>query len=118
MIDTAVSRMPERPGLPWSEVWTVLHCDVRQPATVTVTPSARGGATWSIAATQGCTAHRGRFAALIGRSEPEARAALVKMGGIMTIRSGGPGMPMTRDYRAGRATIVIERDMVPSITCG
>ena len=36
----------------------------------------------------------------------------------MTIRSGGPGMPMTRDYRADRATIMVERDMVTSITCG
>jgi hypothetical protein len=127
MIDIAMGRMPERPGPPWGEVWTVPHCDERQPVTVPFTPSARGGATWSIAAsadrlptpaTQDCAAHRDGFAALIGKSEPEARAALANMGGIMTIRSGGPGMPMTRDYRADRATIMVERDMVTSITCG
>jgi hypothetical protein len=72
---------------------------------VTFAPSPAGGVTWSIAgaantptatAAQGCTAHRGRFPALIGKSEPEARAALVKMRGITTIRSGGPGMPAVR----------------------
>lgn len=127
VIDTAVSRMPERPGLPWSEVWTVLHCDTRQPITVTFAPSPAGGVTWSIAGTantptaaaaEGCAAHRGRFPALIGKSEPEARAALVKMGGIATIRSGGPGMPATRDWRPDRATLVVENGNVTAIACG
>jgi hypothetical protein len=127
VIDTAVSRMPERPGLPWTEVWTVLHCDTRQPITVTFAPSPAGGVTWSIAgaantptaaSAQGCAAHRGRFPALIGKSEPEARAALVKMGGITTIRSGGPGMPATRDWRPDRATLVVENGNVTAIACG
>jgi hypothetical protein len=127
VIDTAVSRMPERPGLPWSEVWTVLQCETRQPIAVTFTPAQAGGVTWSIAATadkpttaaaRGCAAHRERFPALLGKSEPEARAALVEMGGITMIRSGGPGMAMTRDHRAERATLVVEHGVVKSIACG
>jgi hypothetical protein len=34
------------------------------------------------------------------------------------IRSGGPGMAMTRDHRAERATLVVEHNVVKSITCG
>ena len=95
--------------------------------TVTFAPSPAGGVTWSIAgaantptaaSAQGCAAHRGRFPALIGKSEPEARAALVKMGGITTIRSGGPGMPATRDWRPDRATLVVENGNVTAIACG
>ena len=83
--------------------------------------------TWSISGTadkpttavaRGCAAHRDRFPALLGKSEPEARAALVEMGGITMIRSGGPGMAMTRDHRAERATLVVEHNVVKSITCG
>lgn len=125
VIDTAVTRMPERPGTPWTEVWTVLQCEAKVPVTVSFAPAPSGGVTWSIAsppdrsaAAAGCAAHRERFAALIGKSEPEARAALVKMGGIMTIRSGAPGMPMTRDYRADRATLVVETGRVTSVVCG
>jgi hypothetical protein len=127
VIDTVVTRMPERPGTPWTEVWTVLQCEAKVPVTVRFAPAPSGGVTWSIAsqpdrpaaaATAGCAAHRERFAALIGKSEPEARAALVKMGGILTIRSGGPGMPMTRDYRADRATLVVENGAVTSVVCG
>lgn len=125
VIDTAVTRMPERPGTPWTEVWTVLQCEAKVPVTVSFAPAPSGGVTWSIAsppdrsaAAAGCAAHRERFAALIGKSEPEVRAALVKMGGIMTIRSGAPGMPMTRDYRADRATLVVETGRVTSVVCG
>jgi hypothetical protein len=127
VIDTAVSRMPERPGLPWTEVWTVLHCDKRQPITMTFAPSPAGGVTWSIggtastpnaAAAEGCAAHRGHFPALIGKREPEVRTALVKMGGITTIRSGAPGMPATRDWRPDRATLVVENGNVMAIACG
>lgn len=96
-----------------------IGCEARQTVGVTFTPCPEGGAAWRMAAAaQGCAAHRDRFAALIGRSEPEARAALATMGGIATIRSGGPGMPMSRDYRPDRATIVVERDVVTSIGCG
>jgi hypothetical protein len=70
------------------------------------------------ASAEGCAAHRRRFPALIGKSEPEARAALVKMGGIATIRSGRPGMPATRDWRPDRATLVVENGNVTAIACG
>jgi hypothetical protein len=40
------------------------------------------------------------------------------MGGTTTIRSGGPGMPATRDWRPDRATLVVENGNVTAIACG
>jgi hypothetical protein len=48
VIDTAVSKQPERPGVRWNEVWTVMQCGARLPLPVTFTPASTGGVTWSV----------------------------------------------------------------------
>ena len=86
---------------------------IAQPAADTRADDARSATNMPDCATQ-----PDRFAALLGRSEPEVRLDLAKHGGITTIRSGGPGMKTTRDYRPDRATLVIENGGVTSIVCG
>ena len=48
VIDTALIDRPERPGVPWTEAWTVMQCDTKVPITVTFTPVQAGGITWSV----------------------------------------------------------------------
>lgn len=67
---------------------------------------------------EGCARHQGEFPPLIGGSLEAARAALDRMPGIRTIRVGAPGTPMTQDYRADRATVLVEGGVVRRITCG
>lgn len=65
-----------------------------------------------------CARHAGEFPALVGRSEAAVRAALAVMPGIRTIRAAAPGAALTQDYRADRATLLVERGLVLRITCG
>jgi hypothetical protein len=43
---------------------------------------------------------------------------MAAMPGIGSVRAGGPGAPMTRDYRPDRATLVVSRGRVIRIMCG
>ena len=69
-------------------------------------------------AASGCAAHVEAYGALIGRPEAEVRAALGAMPGIRTIRAGGPGTALTRDYRPDRATILLREGRAERIDCG
>lgn len=69
-------------------------------------------------AATGCAAHAEAFGPLLGRPEAEVRAALGAMAGIRTVRAGGPGAAMTRDYRPDRATILLRDGRAERIDCG
>jgi hypothetical protein len=65
-----------------------------------------------------CAAHEAGFAALIGLTEAEVRAALAGMPGIKAVRAGGPGAPMTMDFRDDRVTLAVQGGRVIRIACG
>ena len=48
IINIEVSKMPERTGGPWTEVWTVMQCEAKLPLSVTFTPAPTGGVTWTV----------------------------------------------------------------------
>jgi hypothetical protein len=68
--------------------------------------------------TDGCARHQAEFPALLGLTEAAAIALLETMPGIRTVRAGGPDTPMTRDYRADRASLLLRDGKVERVVCG
>jgi hypothetical protein len=65
-----------------------------------------------------CEDHREAIAALVGKTEAEARAALARMPGVKTIRLLAPNQPATMDLRPDRVTGLVRDGRVAQIGCG
>ena len=65
-----------------------------------------------------CEDHREAIAALTGKTEAEARAALATMPGVRTIRLLAPNQPATMDLRPDRVTGLVRDGRVERIGCG
>jgi hypothetical protein len=65
-----------------------------------------------------CEDHREAIAALTGKTEAEARAALARMPGVRTIRLLAPNQPATMDLRPDRVTGLVRDGRVAQIGCG
>jgi hypothetical protein len=65
-----------------------------------------------------CEDHREAIAALAGKTEAEARAALARMPGVRTIRLLGPNQPATMDLRPDRVTGLVRDGKLEQIGCG
>lgn len=65
-----------------------------------------------------CEDHREAVAALTGKTEAEARAALARMPGIRVTRLLGPNQPATMDLREDRVTGLVRDGRIERIGCG
>jgi hypothetical protein len=65
-----------------------------------------------------CEDHREAIAALTGKTEAEARAALARLPGVRTVRLLGPNQPATMDLRPDRVTGLVRDGRVERIGCG
>ena len=64
-----------------------------------------------------CADHTEDLAALVGKTEAEARAALSRLPDIRAIPLLGPGQPATMDLREDRVTGVVRDRRVEQIGC-
>ncbi len=65
-----------------------------------------------------CTDHREAIAALTGKTEAEARAALATLPGVRNIRLLGPNDAATMDIRVDRVTGILCDGRVVRVDCG